>query len=271
MTLIRGCDSVVIVDLVWWGSVHRSCSGSSSLSPGTRTRRSASRGWLSFSSLGAGGGGSSAMTVRYAATVAKTAPAIAVSNPPEPTRSAANSIDVMTRRVWAAIPAAHPIAIAKVGDVPTSWTANAASPTPRKTAGKIGPPRNPAARLITYATALASTRTTSATTEYSDTRAGIEAWPENSTSSAATPNAVASWASRPTRSPPTRSAATVPVRRSPSRRSCRAARPDAERLIATISAAVTTPTTMAIVRSGMLVPGYAGRSGIWRPGAGAPV
>jgi hypothetical protein len=38
--------------------------------------------------------------------------------------------------------------MAKVGDVSNQTTASDASATPRKTAGKIGPPRNPHPRLM---------------------------------------------------------------------------------------------------------------------------
>ena len=46
------------------------------------------------------------------------------------------------------MPAAAPTAIASVGETSNQTTGSDASPTPRKMAGKIGPPRKPQPRLI---------------------------------------------------------------------------------------------------------------------------
>ena len=45
------------------------------------------------------------------------------------------------------MPAAAPTATAHVGEQSNHTTASDDSPTPRNTAGKIGPPRNPQPRL----------------------------------------------------------------------------------------------------------------------------
>ena len=48
----------------------------------------------------------------------------------------------------AAIPAAVPTATANVGETSKAITVNVARPTPRKIAGKTGPPRKPQPRQI---------------------------------------------------------------------------------------------------------------------------
>jgi hypothetical protein len=45
------------------------------------------------------------------------------------------------------MPAAAPTATASVGETSNHTTGSEASPTPTKTAGKIGPPRKPQPRL----------------------------------------------------------------------------------------------------------------------------
>ena len=54
------------------------------------------------------------------------------------------------------MPAAAPAATANVGDTSNHTTGSVATPMPRKMAGKIEPPRKPAARLMAYAIALAA-------------------------------------------------------------------------------------------------------------------
>jgi hypothetical protein len=61
-------------------------------------------------------------------------------------------------------------------------TGNVAMPMPRKMAGKIGPPRNPLARLIAYATAFATRSTSTVAVDVSARSAGMEVCPEKSTS-----------------------------------------------------------------------------------------
>ena len=67
--------------------------------------------------------------------------------PALPTSSEANTVDVSRSRVVAAMPAAAPAARASVGDTSSQLIVNDARATPRKIAGKTGPPRNPAPRL----------------------------------------------------------------------------------------------------------------------------
>ena len=70
-----------------------------------------------------------------------------VSVPCEPTSRVDRSTGVTIRRVCAAMPAAVPTETASVGDASNQTTVNDASATPRKIAGKIGPPRKPHPRL----------------------------------------------------------------------------------------------------------------------------
>jgi hypothetical protein len=56
-------------------------------------------------------------------------------------------MEVRISRDAAAIPAAAPAATASVGDTSNQTTGSVARPIPRNTAGKIGPPRKPQARL----------------------------------------------------------------------------------------------------------------------------
>ena len=89
---------------------------------------------------------SSPVAVIQAAAAARTAAGTA-STPCVPTRRPANSMEVRRSRDCAAIPAAAPAATAQVGETSNQTTGSVARPIPRKTAGKIGPPRNPQARL----------------------------------------------------------------------------------------------------------------------------
>jgi hypothetical protein len=90
---------------------------------------------------------SSAIVVSQAAAAAKTA-AETVSTPCVPTSKAEKSTDAKSRRVTEAMPAAVPTATASVGDTSRPITASVAAATPRKIAGKTGPPRKPQPRQI---------------------------------------------------------------------------------------------------------------------------
>ena len=54
----------------------------------------------------------------------------------------------MSSLVIATVPAEAPTATAKVGETSKAITANIAKPTPRKMAGKTGPPRKPQPRQM---------------------------------------------------------------------------------------------------------------------------
>jgi len=70
-----------------------------------------------------------------------------VFRPLVPTRSAEKRIGANSNLVIAAMPAAVPTAMARVGEVPKAISATDASATPRRMAGKTGPPRKPQPRL----------------------------------------------------------------------------------------------------------------------------
>ena len=117
------------------------------------------------------------------------------------------------------MPAAAPTATASVGDMSNQRTGNIATPIPRNIAGKIGPPRNPLARLMAYAIAFARRSTTRTEVDVSTTSPGIDACPEKSTSCAFAPSASAASAINPTASPPASRNAGIPIRVFPSARS----------------------------------------------------
>jgi hypothetical protein len=82
-----------------------------------------------------------------AAQAASTAAGTA-SSPAVATSSEANSVEVMRRRVPAAIPAAAPTATARVGETSNQTWVSSASAMPRKIAGNTGPPGKPQPRQI---------------------------------------------------------------------------------------------------------------------------
>src|SRR4029453_10880772 len=124
------------------------------------------------------------------------------SSPLVPTSSEANSVDVISRRVLAAIPAAAPTATASVGETSNQTWASSASAMPRKIAGNTGPPRKPQPRQIPYPAALATRTMRTIFVESAAASDGTPAWPEKRTSCEFAPSQSAVWAMRPTASPP---------------------------------------------------------------------
>src|SRR5262245_54565182 len=119
-------------------------------------------GWDSATGVGTGSGNHRFIACTVSQALAAASPAAeTVSWPALPVSRAANSTEVNRNELIAVIPAAAPIASATVGEAPNQTTASEATPTPRKIAGKIGPPRKPQPRHQAKAMALARTRTSS--------------------------------------------------------------------------------------------------------------
>ena len=147
----------------------------------------------------------------------------------------------------AAVPAAAPTATASVGEVLNRTTASVASATPTKSAGKTGPPRKPAPRLIAYASPFATSRMSTTATELWATNGPIEFWPENKTSCEFAPSASAARARPPTASAPASSNAAVRPSAAPATRV-------AIQRINAMSTPAAMPTTMPSTRSSRWVP-----------------